>query len=109
MTLATESGETSNNILTIYPIQSVHCVKGLYDEYMVASQQDTGFFIFSPNKTGLKIKFIIFSPPPPPPKKNGVYKVRAKNTRGGGGGGGGWNAHNFRHPPPPPPNDFFFM
>ena len=28
MTLATEKGETSNNILTIYPIQSVHCVKG---------------------------------------------------------------------------------
>ena len=29
MTLGTEKGETSNNILTIYPIQSVQCVKGL--------------------------------------------------------------------------------
>ena len=29
MKLATEKGETCNNILTIYPIQSVHCVKGL--------------------------------------------------------------------------------
>ena len=29
MMLATERGETINNILTIYPIQSVHCVKGL--------------------------------------------------------------------------------
>ena len=29
MTLATERGETSNNTLTIYPIQSFHCMKGL--------------------------------------------------------------------------------
>ena len=29
MTLETEKGETSGNILTICPIQNVHCVKGL--------------------------------------------------------------------------------
>ena len=29
MTLATEKGETSKNILTVCPIQSIHCVKGL--------------------------------------------------------------------------------
>ena len=29
MTLGTEKGETSSNILTLYPIQSNHCVKGL--------------------------------------------------------------------------------
>ena len=29
MTLGTEIGETSYNMLTIYPIQSIHCGKGL--------------------------------------------------------------------------------
>ena len=42
LTLGPEKGETSNNILTIYPIQSVQ--RSPYDEYIVASQQEIGFF-----------------------------------------------------------------
>ena len=44
MTLATD--ETCNNILTIYPIQSVHKLhdsRSSDEKYIVASQQDTGF------------------------------------------------------------------
>ena len=47
MTLGTEIGETSYNMLTIYPIQSNHCGKGLMmrNTCIVASQQDSiGFF-----------------------------------------------------------------
>ena len=46
MTLGTEKGETSSNMLTIYPIQSGHCVKGLLmiNTMNVALQQDIWFF-----------------------------------------------------------------
>ena len=44
MTLGTEIGETSYNMLTVYPIQSKHSGKGEYDEYIVASEQDSIWF-----------------------------------------------------------------
>ena len=42
--LGTEKGETSSNILTIYPIQSNHCVKGLLIHCGLRSNEYVGVF-----------------------------------------------------------------